>query len=106
MKSKILTLLGFATKAGKLSFGAAACESALYSGKAKLVLVCSDISAKTKKEMTFHSDKCNIKCMVLDDIDIITLSDAVGRKCGVLSVNDSSFAETLTKELGGNVNDK
>ena len=106
MKNKVLTLLGFATKAGKLSFGAAAAESALYSGKAKLVLVSSEISPKTRKEMTFHSDKCNIECVVLDEIDIITLSDAVGRKCGVLSVNDSSFAESLTKELGGNVNDK
>lgn len=106
MKNKILALLGFATKAGKLSFGASAAEAALYSGKSKLILVSFEISPKTRKEMAFHSDKCKIKCMVLNEIDIITLSDAVGRKCGVLSVNDSSFAESLTKELGGNVNDK
>lgn len=106
MKNKVLTLLGFATKAGKLSFGAAAAETALYSGKSKLVLTSFEISPKTKKEMAFHSNKCNIKCITLDEIDIITLSDAVGRKCGVISVNDSSFAESLTKELGGNVNDK
>ena len=106
MKSKILTLLGFATKAGKLSFGAAAAETALYAGKSKIVLVSFEISPKSRKEIAFHSDKCNIRCITLDDIDIMTLSDAVGRKCGVLSVNDSSFAEALTKELGGNVNDK
>ena len=106
MKNKILTLLGFATKAGKLSFGASAAVTALCSGKSQLVLVSSEISPKTRKEMAFHSNKYNTKYIVLDDIDIITLSDAVGRKCGVLSVNDSSFAEALTKELGGNVNDK
>ena len=105
MKNKILALLGFAAKAGKLSFGAAAAQSSMYSGKAKLAVVSHEISPKTQKEMNFHSNKCNIELMVLDDIDIITLSVAVGRKCGVLSVNDSSFAEAI-RNMGGNVYDK
>lgn len=97
MKSKILALLGFAAKAGKLSYGAEAARSALYGKRANLILAGCDVSPKTLKEITFHSNKCDVELRMLDDIDIITLSNAVGRKCGVLAVNDSSFAEAIIK---------
>lgn len=102
MNNKLLSLLGFATKARKLSFGASAAKTAIQSGKARLVVISFEISPKSQKEIFFHAEKQGVKTMLLDDIDIITLSNAVGRKCGVLSVNDSSFAEAILN-LGGNV---
>lgn len=105
MNNKLLSLLGFARKAGKLSIGAAATKGSILCKKAKLVVISGEISQKSQKEIIFHADKYKVKTLLLEDIDIITLSNAVGIKCGIVSVNDSSFAEALmkTRNTGGNV---
>lgn len=108
MNNKILSLLGFATKAGKLSFGFEASVQAIKSSKARLVLVCEDISPRSLKEIRFFADKKNIKYFILKGIDIKALSTAIGRKCGIASVNEVGFADALEKVLieGGFANDK
>ncbi len=105
MNDKLLSLLGFAAKAGRLSFGAAASLEAVKAKKSKLVLICCDISQKSQKEMLFHCEKTGVKAMVMPHLNIETVSGAVGRSCGVLSVNDSSFANQAIN-LGGNANEK
>ncbi len=108
MNDKFLTLLGFAAKAGRLSFGMDACTAAIKANKTKLALVCSDISAKSRKEIAYFCDKYNAEHICLGDYDIQAVTTAVGRKCGILSVNDSSFADAIKKALaqGGIANDK
>ena len=107
MNDKLLTLIGFAAKAGKLSYGMSAAVSAVKAGKSRLVLVCCDISPKSQKEITFQCNKKSVSTYVLDDYDIQSVSDAVGRNCGIISVNDSSFADALSEQIkGGNANDK
>lgn len=105
MTNKIKALLGFAAKAGKLSYGMDAVTDAVKHGKAKLAVLSGEISDKSKKEITFHSEKNNIRVLILEDCNIQSISDAVGRKCGILSVNDSSFADGIIKASvqGGNV---
>ena len=95
MNDKILTLLSFATKAGKLSFGMDAAISAVRSGKSELVVVSGTVSPKSQKEITFHSNQFNVRVCVLEQYSIETISGAVGRKCGIISVNDSSFAGAI-----------
>ncbi len=98
MKDKILSLLGFASKAGKLSFGVHATEWAIKSGKAKLVLAAYNISEKSVKELKFKAgDKIPVK--VLMEIDIDTLSKKVGKSCGIVAVNDQGFATALSEQL-------
>lgn len=103
MNNKILTLLGFAAKAGKLSFGMDMSVTAVKSGKSYLVVAACDISEKSKKEIGFHTLNKNVPFIVLGDTNIETVGKAVGRKCGILSVNDKSFAEAIK---GGYANDK
>ena len=114
MNSKILSLLGFAAKAGKLSYGFEASVWSVKTRKAKLVAVSDEISPKSRKEMQYYADKYNVKITVLD-IDMKTVSDAVGKKCGILSVNDSGFADAIQKVAkqtaaadikGGNADDQ
>lgn len=100
MNNKILTLLGFATKAGKLSFGMEAVKTSIKTNKSKLVVVAHDVSAKSQKEIAFFTSNKEIKFLVLENISLTELSAAVGRKCGIISVNDENFAETIFK--GGN----
>jgi len=80
--SKALTLLGFASKAGKLSFGAEAAA--------------------------FFANKAGIGLITFNEYNMTAVSDAVGRRCGILSVNDSGFAGALLKAYveGGNANDE
>ena len=108
MNDKILTLLGFASKAGKLSYGFDAVKTALIQSKSKLVLIANDVSSKSKKEVLFYSDKFKTSMEVLKDYNMETISHAVGRKCGIISVNDNSFASGLLAAInvGRNLNDK
>lgn len=101
---KLLTLLGFASKAGKISYGMNATVTSVKTKKARLVLVCGDISPKSKKEVAFYCDKYNAEHICLGDLDIQAMTTAVGKKCGILSVNDSSFADGLKKAIGSGRN--
>ena len=49
--SKVLSLLGLATKAGKISFGHDAVLGAIGRHKAKGILLASDASARLEREM-------------------------------------------------------
>lgn len=100
MENKILTLLGFATRAGKLSFGAAKSEEQIKLKKSYLAVISNDISEKTKKEILFTANKNGVNAIVLENTDTSKLSNAVGRNCGVISVNDKSFASAITEEYG------
>ena len=97
MKNKILTLMGFASKAGKLSYGFDATLLSIKSKKSKLVVMSDEISEKSRKEMQFYSQKYNIDFILLEGMDIQTVSEAVGRKCGIISVNEKGFAQAILK---------
>lgn len=106
-KSKIFALLGFAAKAGKLSYGFNCSVETLSKGKSKLVLSAEDVSQKSTKEISFFAEKYHTQHIILEGIDIKAVSDAVGRKCGIISVNDEGFAKGCVDAIiGGNANDK
>lgn len=100
MNNKILTLLGFASKAAKLSFGFASSKEMINRGKARLIVVASDISDKSRKEIRFAAEKAGVPIIELEGADQITISNAVGRNCGIISINDSSFAFAVAEEFG------
>ncbi len=99
MNNKMLTLLGFASKAGRLAYGQAASLEAMQRQKTKLLVIASDLSVKSQKELKFHAEKNNTQYLVLQEIGIAELSNAVGRSCGAVSVNDGSFADAI-KNIG------
>lgn len=100
MENKILTLLGFASKAQKLSFGFASSSEAIKGKKSKIIIVSSDISEKSKKEIKFISEKYSVQVLELAETNQTKLSAAVGRNCGIISVNDNSFASAISEEYG------
>ena len=70
--------------------------------KSKLIVVASDVSNKSQKEIKFSSAQKNVSVLIFNDISIESLSKAVGRKCGIISVNDNGFADSI----GGYANDQ
>ncbi len=105
--NKILTLLGFAAKAGKLSYGMDSAKEAVLKSKSKLVVAAEDISPKSQKEIAFYSDKIGVKVLVVDTLNIENISHAIGKRCGIVSVNDESFANGIMNAsiMGGNANE-
>ena len=95
--NKIFSLLGFAAKAGKLTYGFQAVVSSLKAKKSSLVVIAGDISPKSRKEILFYAEKIGVKHIMLEDITISDVSLSVGRKCGIISVNETGFAEALVK---------
>ena len=53
MNDRLLSLLGLARKAGKVVFGRDCAAEAVRKKQAKLLLLASDLSPKSKKEMEF-----------------------------------------------------
>ncbi|MBQ2704445.1 MAG: ribosomal L7Ae/L30e/S12e/Gadd45 family protein [Clostridia bacterium] len=100
MNDKAASLLGMARRAGKLEAGFERCATAVKSGKAKLVIVCADISDKTKKEMNFLCTKHNVPLTQIP-FTLSQLSAAIGFKAGICAVCEQGFANRLTEYFGG-----
>ena len=90
MNEPLLNMLGMARRAGKLSIGFDAAKQAVLSGKASAVYLASDISAKTAKEARWVCDPAGVPVCPLP-WDMLTVSNAVGIKCGCVSLNDKGF---------------
>lgn len=88
-------MLGICRKAGKLTVGAVKTTESLKRGRTKLTVVASDISAKTEKELRFHSAENTEVLRIESNID--ELSAALGIKTGVVGVEDDGFAAALLK---------
>lgn len=90
--SSISGLLSICRKAGKLVMGFDPMKDALAGNKACAVIIASDISPKTEKEVRFFSGKKNIPVartsMTLNEVYF-----SLGKKAGILTVCDKGFAE-------------
>ncbi len=96
MNSKILTLLGFASKADKLGYGMDAAVGSIKAKKAHLIVLASDVSDKSRKEISFFAGE-KVPIIVLE-CDMETLSRAVGKKCGIISLHDKGFAQSICRQ--------
>ena len=96
--NKVLSLLGLATKAGKVASGEFSTEKSVKSGRGFLVLVADDASQNTKKKFQNMCDFYEVP------IDFIADTEELGKFCGKefrasLAVQDENFAKAMLKEL-------
>ena len=96
--NKVLSLLGLATKAGKVASGEFSTEKSVKTGKGFLVLVADDASQNTKKKFQNMCDFYEVP------IYFIANKEVLGRFCGKefrasLAVQDENFAKAMLKEL-------
>lgn len=91
---KLLTLLGFCRKAGKLTVGFSKVSELLKSKKAPLVLIASDISKKTEKEVRYLADNTGAT-VVRISFNTETLSHAIGFAAGVVATCDEGFCKAI-----------
>ncbi len=93
---KLLSLLGMARKAGKLSCGHDGAIGSIRSKSAHLCFLSSDSSQRlrleTEREANFEGRNIPVRILhsTMEDIRCAT-----GLKSAVLSVNDEGFAKTM-----------
>jgi ribosomal protein L7Ae-like RNA K-turn-binding protein len=94
MTNKALTLIGFAAKAGKITYGSDGCVIGLQKKKILLILLASDTAAHTAEKIERACDKAGVSCIKCFDRE--TLSEAVGKyNKVVLGVTDASFSDKI-----------
>lgn len=96
MKTKILSLLGIARRAGRLAPGHDAAVESIVKNKASLCILCRDASERLEREMRHACSYENKNIHVVKaDFDIKELSAAIGTRAAVITVNDDGFAKKL-----------
>lgn len=94
--NKLLSLLGFAQKAGKLATGDETCEIYLRRKKVKLILLASDAAENTLEKWQRAGAVHKVPVYVIGDRE--SLSEAIGKvNRTVLAVLDSGFAKQMEK---------
>ena len=101
---KVMSLIGLAKRAGKLSCGETACKEAIRMGNSHLIVLAEDVGKNTSKNIL---DSCNyykVKHLILATKE--TLGHAVGNEYNaVVSVNDEGFANGILKHIQANINE-
>ncbi|MBP5617888.1 MAG: ribosomal L7Ae/L30e/S12e/Gadd45 family protein [Clostridia bacterium] len=93
-KRRMLSLLGLAQRAGKLAPGSSRAGGAVKGGKAQGVLICTDLSAKSKKEFRFLCEREDVPFWE-PDVTIEDLSAAIGFRAGGCALCDPGFARSV-----------
>ncbi|MGN1415304.1 MAG: L7Ae/L30e/S12e/Gadd45 family ribosomal protein [Oscillospiraceae bacterium] len=95
-KTKIMNLLTICRKAAKLTTGFDSVKESIGDGSAEVVILASDISPKTEKEVRFFADKKKMP-VLKTDISMEEMYGGIGKKAAVMSVCDKGFAEKFTE---------
>lgn len=96
--NKLTSSITFCKRLGKLTAGFDAVKDKLDSKEAKLILLASDLSQKTLKEIEYL---CGIFEVPFYQT-AITLDEywyLIGKRSGVLAVTDSGFARKIQQQL-------
>lgn len=99
MNNKIFGLLSMCRRSGRMALGFDMSKEAAEKGKAELILLASDISPKTEKEVRFFSEKYSVET-VKTNFTIDDFFHGIGKKVGIVAVCDKGFAEKAASLVG------
>ena len=94
MKAKLLSLLGLARRAGKLSVGNDPVLESIRKKESSLLLAAEDLSPRTMKGIRAAAGELPLLRLA---VPMDEIGAAIGKRVGILSVNDAGFAKKLTE---------
>lgn len=98
--NKVYRLLGLATRAGQISFGFESVLDTIRKNKAKLVIVATDSSDRTKSNIKQASYEKNVPFRIYGDIE--TISKNIGKENkAIVAIKDTNFAKEILKIIDG-----
>ena len=105
MNEKILSFLGLARRAGRLSLGFDPAVDAMIHGRARLLLLCNDLSERSRSKILKIVERTKTETISLN-ISMNEVGMAIGKTSGIISVDDEGFAKKLVMlcndMIGGN----
>ncbi len=93
---RLMNLLGIARRAGKLELGGEAVKQAVRAHHVKLVYLSRDLSQRTARAVKEEASAAGVKVAELPG-GMDAAQAALGRRTGVIAVEDAGFAEALLK---------
>ncbi len=94
LQSKVITLLGFAVKSGKLLLGEYSVESGIKTKKAKLVILAEDVSLRRRNILQLWCADRNIAFLVMGTKE--EFGKLLCKKpLGLLAVTDGQMAKAI-----------
>ena len=98
MNNKLCGLLGIARRSGHILIGFDAVRAALLAGKTQLILLASDCSPKTEKELRFAAqDKHCPIVSVEEGTDALATALGLQKPVAVVATDDRGFATAMMK---------
>lgn len=96
-------MTGLAVRAGKVKFGVFLAQNACDSGKAKLVIIPTDLGASNKRSLEAKCKNTNVPLITVGD------KAALGKACGkkeltAVCICDENFKSAILKLYGGGIN--
>lgn len=89
---RLLSLLGLARRAGRLTLGNDAAISSVVDGVSALILLADDLSPRTVKGVEQAAEEASVEVVrIAQTMDEISI--ALGKRCGVVSIDDAGFAK-------------
>ena len=93
-QNKLLSLLGIARRAGRLSLGNDPALEAMRNGQTCVILVANDLSKRTLKGVCFAAEEAHIDVLTMNET-MDEIGAALGKRTGVIAVNDAGFANKM-----------
>ena len=98
MNNKLCGLLGIAKRSGHILIGFDAVRAALLAKKAQLVLLASDCSPKTEKELRFAVKDTPCPIQTVDATkDALAAALGLEKPVAVTATDDAGFAKAMQK---------
>ena len=105
MNEKILSFLGLARRAGRLSLGFDPAVYSMIHGRSRLLLLCNDLSERSRSKILKIVERTKTETISLN-ISMNEVGMAIGKTSGIISVDDEGFAKKLVMHCndmtGGN----
>lgn len=98
MNDRILSFLGLCRRAGKLKIGAESAVKSIDEKKSQLIIYACDFSQNSLKPVASAAQLGGVSVLRLNRTKE-ELSFALGKLCGVLTVDDRGFAEKLRQMI-------
>ena len=98
MNNKLYGLLGIARRSGHILIGFDAVRAALLAGKTQLILLASDCSPKTEKELRYAAEGKTCPVIKVEaDKDAFTAALGMQKPVAVIATDDRGFATAMMK---------
>ena len=98
MNNKLCGLLGIARRSGHILIGFDAVRAALLADKTQLILLASDCSPKTEKELRFAAEGKTCPVIKVEAYkDAFTTARGMQKPVAVIATDDRGFATAMMK---------